>query len=255
MNMKLAIDPETVRCDEIDAIASDALVEEISALLNLHPDKMGALKSSLVKMYREFMDGHYDVRNSLPEHEESKALLKVFDDAYTLLKTLNGLMELGHTDKRLASRLDEFHNKQIEMHNAIGDKKYFHDERNPNYNLRRMIGHICASAKMAADEPPIDHFNFDPSVKGKADPKDIDRYKQRVQERKTPKDLPIRNSAKILEVFFKENTNIPFTAGKYHPDNGFVTHAFIAVKTVLKKIYPQVSDRKIASIMQEISSK
>lgn len=270
--MKLSVDPENVKCTEVDALADDALVAEIANILDLDDSKRPAMQEMLKKLYDEFLSAYYDVGRSLPEHEECKALTQVYDDAYTLLKTLNSLFEHGNTDQRLAKSLKSLNNERHKIWDGLVKDKW-----NPNYHLRRLIADIVVAADNAADAPSKkksvselqEMITNETDTKKTEDletelilaemrdnhhPNRHEEYKKRVQSRKTPKDLPLRESIKLLKDFFDEHVSIPFTAGKYYPEIGFKSPAFYAVKTALAKIYPEVSDRKIASIMQEASS-
>lgn len=262
--MKLAINPHEVECSEVEALADDVLIQEISDILNLHTEKKHILKTTLQKLYDEFLTAHYEVCNSLPEHEESDLLLDVHDAAYSLIEALNSLVYSGSADKRLAD--------SIKKHDAYEIwTKMQDDENNPNFHMRRLISEIASSAIQAADKP--DGLNSIKDLRGtpKGETKDqealndllnfihpnrTEERRERIAARKIPKDLPLRRSIDILKQFFESHVSYPFTAGKYYPelDEGFKSPAFRAVKAVLKQIYPQVSDRKIASIMQETNT-
>lgn len=271
--MKLAIDPENVTYEGVDGLASDGLVKEIADILNLDKTSYNELRSTIQHAYHEFLSGYYDVKNSVPEHEQTASLTEVADIAYSLIKALNKLIYIGDTDQRLAKRLE---NHDIEgVWKTLRNKS---DKTNPNLNLRRNIASLHSAAQSAADAPnklkeKIKTLRAElkqeqnPDKKHKLEgslallewredmhPNNERERKVRAKERRIPKDLPIRNSINILKNFFDEYVGHPFTAGKYYSEIGFKSSAFYAVKTVLKKIYPEVSDRKIASIMQEVAS-
>ena len=261
--MKLAVDPENVKCTEVDALADDAIVANIASIIGLDNDKHPTLKVTLEKVYHEFLSGYYDVNNSAPEHLQTAALMDVSNIAYSLIVALNKLSYLGDTDQRLA--------KKLENHDVEGIWKILRDKggsTNPNLYVRKNIASLYTAAQSAADalkqalkketDPKkaekLERQLFLLEWSSERDPIRHEEYKQRVKSRKTPKDLPLRNSIKQLKVFFDIHVDIPFTAGKYYPETGFKSPAFYAVKTILEKIYPAVSDRKIASIMQEMTS-
>lgn len=275
--MKLAIDPENVKWTEVDDLASNDLVQEITNIIHLDKALQNELRTTLQQVYHAFLSAYYDVSKALPEHEEKLLLSEVRESAWQLLRSLNNLFEKGNTDQRLGDSLKDFHQEQFKMHQAIGDKSHHLDPYNPNFNLRRLIGNIVAASETAIDKPhcPRTTEELNLALKKETDPDRLQKietelfwvdfadehdpnrheeYKERVKSRRVPKDLPIRNSIKQLKEFFDIHVDIPFTAGKYYPEIGFKSSAFYAVKTVLKKIYPEVSDRKIASIMQEVAS-
>ncbi len=271
--MKLAVDPMNVKCTEVDELADDALVEKIASMLNLEDTKRPALKETLQELYHEFLSGYYNVQDSVPEHEQTAALEEVADIAYSLIKALNRLIYIGDTDNRLA--------KQLTNHDVEGIWKILRDKTchtNPNLYLRKNIGSLCAAAKSAADAPdkpkekiktleaaieqeqnPDKKYDLEGSLallewRYRTHHKDEEERKARAKERKIPKDLPIRNSINILKEFFDKYVDYPFTAGKYYPELGYKSQAFEAAKLALEIIYPEVSDRKIASLMQEANA-
>lgn len=185
-----------------------------------------------------------------------------------LNSALNNLLSQGNSDKRLAEAL--------KSHDSLDVwKRLTYDQRNPNINIRRLTGSLAAAAKVAADKQDFVNVielknelkdTHDPDKRSQLEndialaelidhinPNQTEEYRQRVAERKTPKDLPVRRSIAILKTFFNQHVEIPFTAGKYYTGLGFKSPSFEAVKLTLKKIYPSVSDRKIASIMQEMT--
>ena len=243
--MKLAIDPETVNHQEIVGLVDNDFLAEISIILKLEKNNEPALIDMLIQLYDEFIFAYYEVRNSLPEHEESAALIEVEKATKALNRALNDLMVSGNADKRLAKGLERFDSLGIW-------KKLIYDKHNPNIDIRRLIATITVAANYAADKP--EEKQCDPALLELIDhihPNREEERRQRIAIRKIPKDLPIRKSIRILKTFFDSNVNIPFTAGKYYSEIGFKSPAFLATKKILKKIYPNISDRKIASLMQE----
>jgi membrane-associated HD superfamily phosphohydrolase len=275
--MKLAIDPETVECTELNDLADDNIVHEIASILDLSMQQKEELKEVLQKVYHEFVDAVYEIDRSLPEHKEQELLQEVYDNALQLVHSLNNLLGKGNADQRLGQKLKDYHNKQIEMHKAVDDTSFFFEKNNPNYNLRRTISNLAAAASSAVDAP----YKSKTEELREALDEETNRkrrhdlageiafneladfihhgheeaYKKRVAARKTPKDLPLRNTIKILKEFIIKNTPHPFTAGKYYPEIGYKSPVFTAIKIALEKIYPDISDRKIASLMSELGGK
>ncbi len=269
--MELTINPETVKFREVSNLASPDLVEEIASLLDLEKQLHDELQNTLAEIYHDFLDGYYNVKNSIPEHEQINALMNVSDIAYSLITALNNLVFLQDTDKRLTQELEK---DDVEGIWRILRQKAASD--NPNLYLRKNIASLCNAAKRAADGPDRTKeriiairaaITAEDNLKKKEDlegtlalekwyhdmhPDREEERKTRAKKRKIPKDLPIRASVQRFKVFFDAHIDHPFTAGKYYSEIGFKSPAFYAVKTVLKRIYPKVSDRKIASLMQEL---
>ncbi|MGH1377168.1 MAG: hypothetical protein ACRBCK_12600 [Alphaproteobacteria bacterium] len=276
--MKLAIDPETITPIEVDKLASDDLVKEITNTLNIPDKDQTALKFTIKTTYHDFLDGYYEVQNALPEHKESKLLKKVVEDASNLLDSLNDLIDAGKSNQRLADKIETLYcSDEANEHELATWGLLTNNEPNPNFNVREFIADLLFAADCAADTPdtikPSSSLKEELSILQDGNAKEeIEREvalaelieeihpnrheerKERTQIRKTSKDLPIRNSIHTIKKFFDAHIETPFTAGKYYPETGFKSPAFYAVKIILKKIYPTISDRKIASIMQELAA-
>ncbi|MCK5385212.1 MAG: hypothetical protein KAJ29_06500 [Alphaproteobacteria bacterium] len=186
--------------------------------------------------------------------------MKVSKDAEQLVNSLNELLSVGSADKRLFKELSGFNHPLFRYRDSYGTWDYIlSDPHNPHIKLRSLIADIKAAAESACDTP----CKIENSDGKNQDVIDLflDAYnseahqeerRKRKLERKTPRDLPLRKSIQLLKGFFDEHVEIPFTAGKYYPELGYKSHAFEAVKLVLEQIYPDISDRKIASLMQEM---
>ncbi len=275
--MKLAVDPQNVQCTEIQALADDDLINDLIDVLSVQKENFIPLKNIVEQVYDEFMMGYYEVDYSLPEHVEQAALMKVHDAASELHRSIMDLFEFGNADKRLAKALVKYGSDELELSKAVGVWQHVVNDWNPNISVRRLITQIQIAAKHAADLPNKSKTmaELQEELSHAQTSKEMERIesemalvdfhdvywpkeeqekerKERVDERKVPKDLPIRNALSVMKPFFENILEIPFTAGKYYPEIGYNSAAFYAAKMVLKKIYPQISNRKIAGIMSEI---
>lgn len=277
MTMKLAVDPMNVKSTEVDELADNKLVNKVAGTLHLGNNKHSAIKQMLQKLYHEFLSSYYTVDSALPEHKERAALLEVRDRAQELYEAIMALYEHGNTDKRFAQALLDIDYDEFRPEKGMGIWHKITNDLNPNYYLRELITDIEVAAKNAADlpdkNPSVEELKqaikkeTDPKKTGdlenqlffakwdnERDPNRHEAHKKHIADRRTPKDLPTRTSIKMLKEFFDSNVELPFTAGKYYPEIGFKSPAFNATKIILEKIYPNISDRKIASLMQETNT-
>jgi hypothetical protein len=251
--MRLAVDANEVTYDEIEALASDELVQELSEIIHLHPNNMVSLKDALKKVYSEFMTAYYEVQNALPEHEEAESLKNVYETAIALSRALNNLLSKGNSDKRLGESLRKYND-------CDQWKNFQRDQYNPHFELRHFVTDIAVAAENAVDMP-VDIISFVDeetdeilmSISDENHPNLVAERKDRVRQRKTPKDLPLKVGVHILKEFIETHSDVPFTAGKYYPEIGFKSPAFSFIKTIIKQLFPSVSERKIASLMQSLS--
>lgn len=275
--MKLAIDPFNSKYTDVDNLVDDLLVSDILNVLNLNPNIHSLLKTTLEKLYHDFLDSYYDVHNSLPEHEEAEALMKVHDAASLLYRSIMDLCEYGNTDQRFANALKKIDNDKFLPEEGRGIFLKLVNDWNPNIYVRQLVIKMQMAAEEAADLPNKKPSAAELKLKLKQE-SDLDlkeqikteiaiaewmeainpdcdqERKKRVLSRKVRKDSPIRRSVRSFKEFLEEHTEVHFSAGKYYPEIGFKSPAFYAVRLTLRRIYPNVSDRKIASIMQEINA-
>lgn len=256
--MQLAIDTDKQTNEQILALADEDLINDVVEIIDLDKSLNQELKQAIIETYSEFLFGHFDLKNYYPEHKKVELLKTVKKAAEELHCSLSELVDCSEADLRLANSLRELDTEHVQSERNLGiwNKIIEQEGWNPNLFLRHLIADIIAATENASneewkecDDPILNSFH--PEARKEHN----EKRSQRIKLEKIQKDLPIRNSIQILKSFFDKHVEYPFTAGKYYPEIGFKSPAFHAVTIVLKKIYPSVSDRKIASIMQEFSCK
>ncbi len=271
--MKLALPDNKHSFQDIESLISEDLIREVSILLDIDDKRNIELRTAIRHAYYELIDGYYTVQKAAPEHIESDALMRVYNDTYNLIDSLNNLLSIGNSNQRLAETLKSpqcLSDQQADLWDSlIGNRGQ------ENLNLRILLSDLAAASMKAADLADNEHEKLTTQLHEQQGPEKIEFIenqlnlhnfvdklypqknedrKQRIAERKIPKHLPIKNAVSTLKAFIEEHSLKPFTAGKYYPESGYTAPAVLAIKTILKNIAPQTSDRKIASLIQELPS-